>query len=114
MDSILNSVKKMLGNGEEYEYFDLDLIMHINSVFSTLTQLGVGPAEGFSIEDADSKWTDFVDDTVQLGFIKPYVYKKVKLAFDPPQSSFVLEALKQQIAEEEWRLNVQVDPGKEE
>lgn len=114
MDSILESVKKMLGNGEGYEYFDPDIIMHINSVFSTLHQLGVGPSEGFSIADAESKWTDYVNDPIQLGFIKPYVFKKVKLAFDPPQSSFVLEALKQQIAEDEWRLNVQVDPGKEE
>lgn len=113
MDSILESVKKLLGNGEGYEYFDPDIIMCINSAFSTCQQLGVGPAEGFSITGPDEKWTDFTTDTVILGFIKPYVFKKVKLAFDPPQSSFVLEAYKQQIAEEEWRMNVHVDPTKQ-
>lgn len=109
MDSILESVKKMLGNGEGYDYFDPELIMFINSVFSTLYQLGVGPA--FSITGSEEKWTDYTDNQVVLGFIKPYIFRKVKVTFDPPQSSFVLEALNKQIAEDEWRLNVEVDPN---
>lgn len=111
MDSILESVKKMLGNGEGYEYFDPDIVMQINSVFATLRQIGVGPKEGFEITGPDEVWTDFIDDKTVLGFVKPYVYSKVKIAFDPPQSSFVLEAYNKQIAEAEWRLSVQVDPG---
>lgn len=108
MDSILESCKKMLGNGEGYNYFDPEIIMFINSVFSTLSQLGVGPA--FEITGPEEKWTDYTHDLTILGFIKPYVFKKVKLMFDPPQSSFVLDALNKQIAEDEWRMNVQVDP----
>lgn len=114
MDSILESVKKLLGNGEGYDYFDPDIIMCINSAFGTCQQLGVGPAEGFSITGPDETWDDFSTDKTIQNFVKPYVFKKVKLAFDPPQSSFVLEAYKQQIAEEEWRMNVHVDPKKED
>lgn len=112
MDSILTSVKKMLGIAEEYDHFDADLIMHINSVLTILGQLGVGPAEGFFIEDDEAEWTDFVPDMSNLQFIKTYVYQKVKLLFDPPQSASAIEALNRSISELEWRINVQVDSGK--
>lgn len=112
MDSILTSVKKMLGIAEEYDHFDADLIMHINSVLTILGQLGVGPAEGFFIEDDEAEWTDFVPDMYNLQFIKTYVYQKVKLLFDPPQSASAIEALNRSISELEWRINVQVDSGK--
>ena len=119
MESILTSIKKMLGIVKEYEHFDMDLIMHINSVLSILTQLGVGPSEGFSIEDDKTEWTDFIaNDLKKLGFVKTYVYLKVKLVFDPPLSSAVIESIKQAISELEWRILVAVDPidnvGKEE
>ena len=84
MESILTSIKKLLGITEEYDQFDPDIIMHINSVFMILTQLGVGPAEGFSIEDDTAVWTDFIQDVKKLESVKTYVYLKVKLAFDPP------------------------------
>ena len=109
MDSILTSVKKMLGIGEEYNHFDPDIIMHINSTFFTLFELGVGPSTPFRIEDDTAKWSDFIED----GFadaVKSYMALKVRLLFDPPQSSGVIELMKQQIAEYEWRLNVRVDP----
>lgn len=112
MESILTSIKKMLGISEEYTHFDEDLIMHINSALAVLGQLGVGPSEGFSIEDDGSVWSDFVPDMAKLQFIKTYVYQKVKLLFDPPQSSAVIQALNESIKEFEWRINVQVDPGK--
>ena len=112
MDSILTSVKKMLGIAEEYDHFDADLIMHINSVLTILGQLGVGPAEGFFIEDDEAEWTDFVPDMYNLQFIKTYVYQKVKLLFDPPQSASAIEALNRSISELEWRINAQVDSGK--
>ena len=112
MDSILTSVKKMLGIAEEYDHFDADLIMHINSVLTILGQLGVGPDEGFFIEDDEAEWTDFVPDMYNLQFIKTYVYQKVKLLFDPPQSASAIEALNRSISELEWRINVQVDSGK--
>lgn len=112
MDSILTSVKKMLGIAEEYDHFDADLIMHINSVLTILGQLGVGPAEGFFIEDDGAEWTDFVPDMFNLQFIKTYVYQKVKLLFDPPQSASAIEALNRSISELEWRINAQVDSGK--
>jgi len=111
MDSILTSIKKMLGIAEEYEHFDADLIMHINSVFSILTQLGVGPEEGFSIENKSSTWDDFVSENSNLDAIKSYMYLKVKLLFDPPLSSSVSESMNRMISELEWRINVTVDKG---
>lgn len=106
MNSILDSVKKALGITSEYEHFDADLIMHINSVLSLLTQLGVGPVNGYSIEDKTATWTDFIQDDKQLQMVKSYVYLKVRLLFDPPQSSAVMDCIKTQILELEWRLNV--------
>ena len=112
MESILTSIKKMLGIDEEYTHFDADVIMHINSVLMILTQLGVGPAEGFMIEDDTSTWVDFIAEAnaAQLHAVKSYIYMKVKLIFDPPLSSAVIESMNRQIAEFEWRLNVAVDP----
>ena len=109
MESILTSIKKLLGIEEEYTQFDNDLIMHINSVFLNLTQLGVGPAEGFLIEDDTATWEDFIGDSNQLQAVKSYMYLKVKLLFDPPLSSSVIESMNRMIAELEWRLNVAVD-----
>lgn len=105
-DSILTSVKKMLGIAEEYEHFDADLIMHINSVFSILTQLGVGPIKGFMIEDKNTVWKDFISDEAKLMLVKSYMSLKVRLLFDPPFSSAMLECYKKQIDEFEFRLNV--------
>ncbi len=110
MDSILTSIKKLLGITEEYEHFDSDLIIHINSVFSVLTQLGVGSKTGFFIKDKNAIWEDFIADDSRLELVKTYVYLKVKLLFDPPLSSAVIEAINRQISELEWRINVTVDP----
>lgn len=110
MESILTSVKKMLGITEEYTHFDADIIMHINSVFMILTQLGVGPEKGFHIEDETDTWFDFLKSVDDLHMVKSYMYMKVRLLFDPPASSAVMECMKQMIAEFEWRLNVAVDP----
>ena len=106
MDSILTSVKKMLGIETEYEHFDADILMHINSVFSVLTQLGVGPASGFTVTDDKTNWVEFMQDEPKLNLVKSYMFLKVKLLFDPPMSSAVLECYKTQISEYEWRLNV--------
>lgn len=102
----------MLGIAEEYEHFDTDLIMHINSVLFILTQLGVGPSSGFSIEDKTSVWSDFVPAGINLEAVKSFTYLKVRLLFDPPQSSAVMESIKQLINELEWRINIEVDPLK--
>lgn len=109
MESILTSIKKLLGIDEEYTQFDSDIIMHINSVFLNLTQLGVGPSEGFLIEDGTATWDDFIGDSNQLQAVKSYVYLKVKLLFDPPLSSSVTESMNRMISELEWRLNVAVE-----
>lgn len=111
MESILTSIKKMLGIPEEYEQFDPDIIMHINTVFMVLTQLGVGPADGFYIEDARTEWADFLDDPTKLQMVKSYIALRVRLLFDPPSSSAHMNAINQSIAEFEWRLNVHVDPA---
>lgn len=107
--SILTSIKKMLGVAEDYTEFDEDIITHINSVFLNLTQLGVGPEEGFMIEDDTAVWEDFIDDSIRLQAVKTYMYLKVKLLFDPPLSSSVTESFTRMIAELEWRLNAAVD-----
>jgi len=112
MESILTSIKKMLGIAEEYTHFDADLIMHINSVFAILTQIGVGPAEGFSIEDDTDVWTDFIQDNKRLESVKSYTYMKVKLLFDPPLISAVIESTNRIISELEWRIQVAADPVK--
>lgn len=105
-ESILTSVKKMLGITEEYEHFDADIIIHINSAFSVLNQIGVGPKAPFSIFDKTSEWPDFNSGDVETNLVKTYVFLKVKLLFDPPASSTILENYKAQIAEIEWRMNV--------
>lgn len=107
MESILTSIKKLLGIAEEYTQFDADIIMHINSVFTTLTQLGVGPSEGFYIEDKESEWKEIIPDSNKLQAVKTYIYLKVRLLFDPSSlGSSTLAAYERQIQELEWRLNV--------
>lgn len=107
MESILTSIKKLLGIAEEYDHFDSDIIMHINSVFMSLTQLGVGPSQGFFIEDDTTVWTEFVSDPVKLQAIKTYMFLKVKLVFDSStMGSATISAYERQIQELEWRLNV--------
>lgn len=110
MNSILTSIKKLLGLDESYTEFDADIIMHINSVFMILRQIGVGPKNGFSISDKTSVWSDYISDMSKLEMVKSYVYMKVRLLFDPPTNSALLESMKQLIQEAEWRLSVQVDP----
>ena len=105
MESILNSIKQLLGVGEEETHFDTDIIIYINSAFSTLNQLGVGPEETFNIVDDKAIWDDFIEED-DYNEMKTYVYLKVKLVFDPPTSSFVLAAMERQKDELEWRLNV--------
>lgn len=111
MNSILTSIKKLLGITEECENFDADIIIHINSVFMILTQLGVGPTEGFSIQDKTTTWDEFIPVN-QLESVRSYVYMKVKLMFDPPLSSAVMESMNRMISEFEWRLNIAVESKK--
>ena len=111
-DSILTSIKKLLGITEEYTHFDADIMMCINSVFINLTQLGIGPSNGFKIENSGNTWDEYIDDSnsdILLSAVKTYIYLKVKLIFDPPLNSSVMESIKQQISELEWRLNMQVE-----
>lgn len=109
MESILTSIKKMLGIAEEYEHFDADIIMHINSVFTILAQIGVGPPEGFRIEDETATWTDFIPSGSNLEAVKTYIYLQVKLLFSPPDNGGVLAANERKISELEWRLNVMAE-----
>lgn len=112
MESILTSVKKLLGIAEEYTAFDPDIIMSINSVFAILEQLGVGPDGGFSITDSSTTWNDYFgasEDIEQNEAVKNYIALKVKLMFDPPTSSTVMQATTNLTSELEWRLNVACD-----
>ena len=103
--SILKSTKKILGLEPDDTSFDLDIITHINSAFSVLHDLGVGDEEGFVIEDASGVWDDFLDDQVKLSKVKTSVWLRSRLAFDPPTQSFLIDAIKEQIREAEWRLS---------
>ena len=110
MESILTSIKKLLGISEEQTEFDADIIMHINSVFDDLKQLGVGPEEGFIIEDDSAVWTDFISDPKNMQSVKTYMYLRVRLIFDNSTlNSSVLASLERQIKEYEWRLNVSAE-----
>ena len=112
MESILNRVKKSCGVTEEYTVFDEDIIMHINSVFMILRQMGVGPAKGFRITDANDLWSDFIpEDNILYEGVKTYVCAKVRLLFDPPSGSSHMNALTQAISEFEWRLYWEADLG---
>jgi len=104
--SILISTKKILGLAADYTVFDLDIITHINTAISTLTQLGVGPTNGFMINDDTETWADFIGEDLQNNAVKSYVYLKVRQLFDPPQTSYLIAATERQIQELEWRLNV--------
>lgn len=104
-ESILVSIKKLLGISEEYKHFDPDIILQINSAFSTLNQLGVGPEGGFSISGPSDLWSDFVNDA-RLNFVKTFVQISVKLAFDPPTSSAIMESYNRQLDELTWRLSI--------
>jgi hypothetical protein len=105
-ESILLSTKKILGLESEYTPFDLDVITHINAAFSILNQLGIGPEEGYFISDETNLWTEFVAPENQLNLVKTYVFLKVRILFDPPSTSFLLETYDNQIKEYEWRLNI--------
>ena len=111
MESILTSVKKMLGITEEYEHFDPELIMHINSVFTILNQLGIGPSEPFFITSKDAVWSDFIQEG-DIEAVKTYVFLRVKLIFDPPTSSAVQQSYQETFKELEWRMNVMAEGKK--
>jgi len=105
-ESILTSTKKNLGIEESYTAFDPDIILHINSVFSTLNQLGIGPIDGFAIDDATAVWSDFLEGDLRLNSVKTYIYLRVRMLFDPPTTGYFVSAVQKQIEELEWRLNV--------
>lgn len=110
-DSILDSIKKMIGVDKDYGAFDVDLIIAINGVFTILNQLGVGPEKEFSITGPEETWLDFFGVTDAINLVKPYMYLKVKLTFDPPNTGVLHEAMERQISEFEWRLAIQADPA---
>lgn len=104
-NSILQNTKKAVGVEPTDTNFDVDITMHINSVFSTLNQLGIGPVNGFEIVDGAETWTDFIPSDIRLNNVRSYVFLRVKLLFDPPPTSFAIAAIKEQIIELEWRIN---------
>ena len=104
-NSILDDIKKLLGIPLDDPSFDQDIIIHINSVFMILQQLGIGPEEGYSISSKDNVWSEFIDKPHKYEMVKSYIYLKVRLMFDPPQIGSLIDSTKQLIAELEWRLN---------
>lgn len=109
MDSILLSVKKMIGVPHDYEVFDADIIMHINTVFGALNQMGLGPEEGFSISDSSTRWSEYLTFGKNSEMVKTYMFLKVRMLFDPPSNSNLSSVYSQQIAEYEWRLLIFAD-----
>lgn len=107
-NSILDTVKKMLGLPKEYDSFDTDIIIHINSVFANLAQMGICPNDkGFEIQDSSAVWSDFIQDDILINNVRSYVYMKVRLMFDPPTNSALIESMNRQINELEYRLYTQ-------
>jgi hypothetical protein len=120
-DSILDSVKQSLGLAPEFTAFDLDVTLFTNASFCSLQQLGVGGDSGFVISDNSTLWTQYVTELLYLGMVKHYIFLYVKMAFDPPSTSFGLEAIQKMLIELGWRINVSVEhinppspPGEEE
>lgn len=109
MDSILNTIKKMLGPDNDDPHFDVDIIVHINSALSRLSQLGVGPPNGFSITGDSETWDQFIGSDKRMLAVKTYIYLRVRLVFDPPTIASVLQAWNDEIKETEWRLNVDAE-----
>lgn len=107
MESILTEIKKLLGIDEKDTSIDGEIIIHINSVISTLTQLGVGPDTGFGIVNSENTWQELIGERKDINYIRSYIYLKVRLLFDPPQNSFLLTSIKDQCQEFEWRIEVQ-------
>lgn len=108
-DSILDTIKKMLGIDPTVSAFDTDIISLINSAFLSLNQLGIGPEDGYSISGKDETWANYIGDNEKLEAVKSYIYLKVKVIFDPPSSSYVLQQYTQAIQENEWRLCLEGD-----
>lgn len=111
MESILDSIKKLLGIESDYDAFDTDVIIHINSVFMVLNQLGVGPEKPFVIHGKDEQWSNFDPNLEMVEAVKSYMYLKIRLLFDPPNSGVLHQAMERQISEFEWRLNIQAEGG---
>ena len=109
-DSILDSTKAALGIVPEYDHFDGQLILYINTAFSTLWQIGLGPQTGFAITGHKETWNEYLNNNKLLNMVKTYVHMSVRLMFDPPTSSFALDAMKKSVDEYLWRINVMVDP----
>ena len=109
MESILTSIKKLLGIMSDYTNFDDDIIIHINTAFAMLNQLGVGPEGGFMIVDANSRWEDYTTEK-NLNMVKTYIYLKVRLLFDPPTSTALIESINRTLSEIEWRIFLEGDP----
>lgn len=103
-ESVLNSIKKLHGISEDDTSFDTDLIIHINSTLMALNQIGLGPVEGFFIEDSTTTWLEFVENRFIAEAVASYVYVKVRLVFDPPASPTVVDALRSSAKENEWRI----------
>ena len=111
-DSILMTIRKLVCGDPYADHFDTDLLVHINACFSILNQLGVGPENGFVVTDETQSWSSYIADNYILNMVKTYVTLKVRVIFDPPLTSSVLEAMNKEISQLEWRLNVAVDPVK--
>lgn len=114
MESILTSIKKLLGIDEDHTEFDDEITMNINTAFMVLNQLGLGSKDGFRIKDKDDVWTDFLESRIDLEAVKTYIYLKVRLMFDPPQMGYLVDSIQKQCQEFEWRLNIQVENNKKE
>lgn len=113
-ESILTSIKKMLGITEDYTHFDADIILSINTVLGILTQLGVGPKTGFSIQDKTTVWGGLLDSDTRLEMVKSFVHLRVKLLFDPPQNASLAQVYETQAKELEWRIYIAADQTKED
>ena len=111
MNSILTSIKQLLGIDVAVTSFDTDIMIHINSAIMVLSQLGIGPEAAYEIDSAEATWSDFLGDDKSLNAVRTFIYLKVRLIFDPPNSSFVIESINREITELSWRLNLQAVKG---
>lgn len=112
-ESILNSVKKMLGISPDISAFDVDIIANINAGISILTQVGVGPDTGFVVTSGDETYEEYLIRPNEYKMVNMFLFLKTKIAFDPPTSATLMQAYKEQMDEYLWRLQVDHDVAEE-
>ena len=110
MESILDTIKQLLGIPADDDSFDTDVKVNINAAIFTLSQIGIGPSNGYIVTSNTQMWNDYIGSSlINLEGVKNYIYLKTKLVFDPPTNSTTIQAINDSLKELEWRMQLAVE-----